>query len=592
MKFSITCFILSLVLAGQMLVYSAGINSPDPEKLLAQMTLREKIGQMILVDTIYLENDNDLVNYHIGGLFCGGDTCPQDLSARGWVDLTTRYHQIAMKSRLKIPVLFGIDAVHGQAKVADATIFPHNIGMGCTGNPVLVEKAAKITAQEIAATGFNWDFAPCIAVGRDERWGRTYECYSENPELVTIMGTAFVRGFSGTGIVTCAKHFIGDGGTEGGKNEGNTSGSDEFMKKTYLPPYLAALSNGTKTVMASFSSWNGVPMHANARLLDGLLKKDLKFDGFVVSDWGGVGRLPGIYPEKLASAVNAGIDMIMLPNDYKKFMENMLVLVSNGSITENRINDAVLRILRVKVQAGLFKKDYSVKPSVKNVGSAESRMVARQCVRESVVLLKNTNRFLPLSRKLKKIIVAGRSADSIDNQCGGWTIYWQGTSGKVRNGTTVLHAVKKAVSPETRVIYHDGSGNQPEKADAAIFVTGEYPYAETQGDMENPVIDPAELELLDGILKTGTPVAVVLISGRPMIVTKELRKWSALLAAWLPGTEADGIADVLFGAYNPTGRLSMSWPADMKQVPVNFGDRNYHPLFGYGESLVYPVSAK
>lgn len=568
------------------------------DALLKKMTLQEKIGQMIQIDKMYLEDDSDIQTYFIGSILCGGDSFPEDQTAAGWAKMADGYQSIALKTRLAVPLIFGIDAVHGDAKVVDATIFPHNIGMGCTRDPALVEKAARITAKEMAATGFRWNFAPCIAVVRDERWGRTYEGYSEDPELVSIMGAAFVRGLQGKdlsakdSVVSGVKHYLADGGTESGKNEGNASGSEDQLRKLFLAPYIAAVSNGAGTVMVSFSSWNGTKMHANRRLITDVLKNELKFDGFVVSDWAAVQRLPGAFPDQLTTAINAGIDMVMLPKEYKKFVETMTVLVQNGSISQSRIDDAVRRILKVKMEMGLFENPYSNKKLLQQVGSAENRKVARQCVRESVVLLKNEKGILPLSRKMKKIIVAGNYGDSVDIQCGGWTVYWQGGSGKVVGGTTVLNAIKKAVSPGTKVIFTpDGQEIDP-KADVAIVITGEYPYAESAGDKTDLSLDADDINTINSIVEKKIPVVVVLISGRPLIVTKELPKWNAFLAAWLPGPEAGGIADVIFGDYDPTGKLSMTWPKDMAQIPVNIGDKNYKPLFEYGFGLNYKKKKK
>lgn len=563
------------------------------DELLLKMSLREKIGQMTLVEKMYLDNPDDIMNYNLGALLSGGDSMPEEPTAEGWAKMVDGFQAIALKTRLAIPIFFGIDSVHGHAKIVNATIFPHNIGMGCTWDPKLIEKAAHITAVEMAATGITWNYAPCIAVVRDIRWGRTYESYGEQPDMVSKMGVSYIRGLQGKdltaedSVLATPKHFIADGGTEDGKNEGNALGTEQMLRKLYLPPYLAALSNGARVIMASFSSWNGIKMHANRELLTGLLKEELKFTGFICSDWGAVQRLPGEFPYQVQTAINAGIDMVMVPKDYKKFIDTLESLVRSGAVPQSRVDDAVKRILKVKFETGLFQRPFSNKKLLAKVGSEEHRKVARQCVRESAVLLKNANNILPLSKKLKKIIVAGSYIDSVDIQCGGWTVTWQGGSGKVQGGITLLNAIRKAVSPGTKVVYSPEGNDLPSDANVAIVATGENPYAETMGDRTDLVMDPFETDIVDKLVKKKIPVVMVMFSGRPLIVSGEIQKWNAFLAAWLPGPEAGGIADILFGDYNPTGKLSVSWPKDMGQFPVFLRDTEYKPLFKYGFGLRY-----
>lgn len=563
------------------------------DAMLEQMTLQEKIGQMTLIDKVFLDDPEDIVRYGIGSILAGGDSRPLDDSAKGWADMTDGYQKIALRSRLKIPILFGIDAVHGHAKVRNATVFPHNIGMGCTGDLDIVRKAARVTAEEMVATGFRWTYAPCVAVVRDERWGRTYEGFGETTEIVTRMGEAVVKGLQNgnldrpDSVLSCAKHFVGDGGTTLGANEGDTVMAEKELRRLFFPPYVQAIMAGSRTVMISFSSWNGQRMHANRTLITDVLKKELSFDGFVVSDWGAVQKLPGDYRDQVAAAVNAGIDMIMVPSDYKKFSAALQELVRDGRVPLARVNDAVKRILKVKMETGLFERPYAQRDRLGRIGSDSHRRVAREAVRKSLVLLKNENRFLPLRKNLRTLVVAGKSSDDVGVQCGGWTLSWQGVIGDVTKGTTVYRAVRRAVSATTRVILSPDGKNLP-KADAAIVVVGEYPYAETAGDRAELYLDRDDIATIDEIRKKGIPMAVVLISGRPLVLTDELHKMNALVAAWLPGTEGDGIADVLFGDYAPTGRLTYTWPKTMEQIPINSGDMKYEPLFPHGFGLTYP----
>lgn len=564
------------------------------EQLISEMTIEEKIGQMIQVDrgaiATHLE---DITNYYIGSILSGGGSSPSDNTVFGWAGMYDLYQSYALKTRLKIPLIYGIDAVHGHNNVRDAVIFPHNIGLGCTRNPDLVEQVERATAEEVAATGIDWTFAPCIAVPQNEKWGRTYEGFGETPDLTKMMSAAAVRGFqtyslgsSNTSILACAKHFLADGGTKDGKDRGDAIADESTIRRIHLPGYISAIDAGVGSVMISFSSINGQKMHGSKYWITDVLKGELNFQGFVVSDWGGVDLLPGDYKTKLETAINAGIDMVMLPYDYKNFMTTMKQLIDEDRISLNRINDAVRRILKIKFQLGLFDNPYTDRSLISKFGSEEHRQIAREAVRQSLVLLKNENNFLPLSKNLKKILVAGKAANDIGIQCGGWTIYWQGFEGSLTKGTTIYEAVKKAVSPNTSVIY-SFNGSEQIDADAAIVVIGEKPYAEAFGDKNDLSLSYEDLELVHKIETSGIPFVVILISGRPMLIEKVLSGCNAFIAAWLPGTEGDGIADVLFGDYKPTGKLSHSWPKSMSQIPINVGDANYDPLFTYGYGLTY-----
>ena len=607
-KFVITfCTLLSITFLG---FINSGSNHQGSEaanstinikvdSLLSMMNLDEKIGQMTQVDILALKEFSDISKYSLGSILCGGNSEIKDESASGWANYYDSLQSYALKSRLKIPIIYGVDAVHGHNNVLGAVIFPHNIGMGCTNDPKLAEEEGRVTAEEITGTGMNWDFAPCIAVARNERWGRTYESYGETPELVSEMGSAFVKGLqdsklnSETSVIACAKHYLGDGGTTNGKDQGNTECDEATLRKIHLPGYIAAIKAGVKTIMVSYSSWNGTKMHGNKYLLTDLLKNELGFKGFVVSDWAAIDQLGPDYKSDIEKSINAGLDMIMIPNgpgqknNYIEFINDLKDLVDSGIVPMSRINDAVKRILRVKLEIGIFQHPFTNREYTSQVGSKSHREIARQCVRESLVLLKNSDNILPLSKNIKDIVVAGKSANDIGNQCGGWTISWQGESGNVTpGGTTIYEAIKQAVSPNTKVILSK-DGSDVSSADVAVVCIGEKPYAEMIGDRDTLDLSKEDEEVIDNFKSKGIPVVVILISGRPMIINSALKKSNAFIAAWLPGTEGEGIADVLFGDYKPTGKLSQSWPRNMKQIPINAGDKNYNPLFPYNFGLTY-----
>jgi beta-glucosidase len=582
---------------------------PQVDKLLAQMTLDEKIGQMTQAEQSALKDVNDIQKYFLGSLLSGGDSDPKaGNSVQAWTDIYDEYQKHALKTRLAIPILFGIDAVHGHNNVLGATIFPHNIGLGCTRDAKLIEQAARITAEEVRATGINWVFAPCVAVPRDERWGRTYEGFGETAELARTLGEAAVRGFQGAdlsnplSVVACAKHYVGDGGTtfgtgrpteDGGHfplDQGDTRLSEAELRDIHMQGYVAAIKAGVGTIMPSYSSWNSVKCSASHRLLTEILKDELGFEGFLISDYNALDDLPGDRKTQIATSINAGMDMVMVPTRYVEFYTTLRDLVKDGQVPMSRIDDAVRRILRVKFATGLMDKSRSPladRSLHKTFGSPAHRAVARQCVRESLVLLKNDKQTLPLRKTLARIHVAGKSADDIGNQCGGWTIDWQGRSGDVMTGgTTIFKAIQGAVAKTTKVTFSkDGSGAAG--ADVGIVVIGETPYAEMRGDRTNLALAPEDVAAVENLKKAGIPVVVVLVSGRPMMIDGVLDRADAFIAAWLPGTEGAGVADVLFGDYNPTGKLSCSWPRSMAQIPINWGDKNYDPLFKYGYGLSY-----
>ena len=560
--------------------------------LLSQMSLDEKIGQMTQAERGALQNITDIKTYYLGSLLSGGGSAPSTNSAQAWADMYDYFQNFALQTRLKIPLIYGIDAVHGHNNVFGATIFPHNIGLGCTRNPQLIEQAARVTAEEVSGTGIDWTFAPCIATVRDERWGRTYEGFGETPELSVSMAQAMVRGYQGSSlsdygnILACAKHFLGDGGTQGGDDQGNVVADEQTVRNLHLQGFVSAINAGVKSIMVSYSSINGQKMHGSKYWITDVLKDELGFKGFVVSDWQGIDQLPGDYKSDIQNSINAGVDMVMVPNNYLEFIQYLKELVNENRVSIERIDDAVRRILTVKFELGLFEKPFTDRSLTPTVGSAAHRSVARQCVRESLVLLKNENNFLPLSKNINHILVAGKNGLDIGNQCGGWTISWQGSSGDITTGTTVYQGIKNAVPSSTTVSY-SFNGSSTQGADVAIVVVGETPYAEGNGDRNDLALSPEDITTINNIKNAGIPYVIILISGRPMIITDELADCNAFVAAWLPGTEGQGIADVLFGDYNFTGKLSHSWPRNMSQIPINFGDANYDPLFPYGFGLSY-----
>ena len=586
-------------------VRQESVRGKSVETIVEMMTLSEKVGQMTQAGRNYLVKEADIKDYYLGSLLSGGGSAPGNNDPNSWADMLDGYQGFAAQTRLGIPLLYGIDAIHGHNNLVGATIFPHNIGLGATGNATLVEDVARITAKEVRATGINWTFDPCVANSRDERWGRAYESYGEDPALISALGRAQVEGYQGTSlssseaIAACTKHYIGDGapiwGTgSGGKiDRGNAQISEAELRALHLPPYQAAIQAGTATIMASYNSWNGLKLHGHKYLMTDLLKGELGFQGFIVSDWAAIDELPGNYKSDIIESINAGVDMVMVPGNtagsgsgYREFIKKLKEAVTEGSIEISRIDDAVTRILNVKKSMGLLDAPYSNdRTLIPSIGSPDHRSVARQAVRESVVLLKNEN-VLPLSRDLSTIVVAGRGADNVGMQCGGWSIAWQGGMGDITPGTTVLEGIKEAVSPSTQVI-HSPDGVAASNGDAVIVVVGEAPYAEGHGDRDDLSLSNEDISVLNRVMASGKPMVVVLFSGRPMIVSDVIENSHAFMAAWLPGTEGNGITDVIFGDYNPTGKLSVTWPTDMGQIPINLGDSNYAPLFPVGFGLSY-----
>ena len=575
---------------------------PQAKELLAKMTLDEKIGQMIQAECDGLMDIADIENYHLGSILSGGSADPKaGNSLQAWTDLYESLQARTQKTRLGIPLLYGIDAVHGHNNVLDAVIFPHNIGLGCTRNPKLVEDIARITAKEVRATGIEWTFAPCVTVPQDERWGRTYEGFSEDPAVVSILGTAALKGFQRGGlddrqsVLACVKHYVGDGGTSPysnkdnkGWDQGDTRVDEETLVRIHLAPYAPAIAAGAASIMPSYSSFNGVKCSASKYLLTTVLKEELGFEGFLISDYQAIEQIHPDFKTAIGISVNAGMDMAMEPIEYRYFFKYLKELVQEGTVPMSRIDDAVTRILRVKFAMGMMDPAYDYRADrklQKEFGSAEHRAVARQAVRESLVLLKNDNHTLPISKKAARIHVAGKNADNIGNQCGGWTIDWQGQSGPVTTGgTTILTAIKNAVSKNTHVTFSQ-DGSSAVGADIGIVVIGETPYAEGNGDNADLSLSPEDINAVANMKAAGIPVVAILLSGRPMIINDTLAQSDAFIAAWLPGTEGAGVADVLFGDHKPTGKLSVTWPRSMDQIPINIGDKDYNPLFPFGYGL-------
>ncbi|MCC6435743.1 MAG: glycoside hydrolase family 3 C-terminal domain-containing protein [Acidimicrobiales bacterium] len=563
------------------------------DDLLGRMSLDDKLGQMTLVDRSALGNQADVTTYRLGAVFNGGSSAPSPNHASSWADTIDSLQRSAEDTPLRIPLLYGVNAVHGHNGLWGATIFPHNIGLGASGDPELVAAISRATAEEMAGTGANWNFAPCLCVARDDRWGRTYESFGETPELVASMASAISGYQDGTpAVLATAKHYLGDGGTTGGVDQGDAALSEAELRAVHLPPFAAAVQRDVGSVMLSFSSWNGARLHAHRYLITDVLKDELAFRGFVVSDWAAVDRIDGasgLTAAEVRSAINAGLDMVMVPYDFRTFLGLLRTEVRAGRIPLQRIDDANRRILTQKFELGLFEQRQTDRRWTPTVGDAAHRDLARRAVRESIVLLRNDGGVLPLPRHAGKLFVAGRAADDIGIQSGGWTMSWQGGIGDITPGTTVLEAVRATVSPDTTVTYQrDGYGIDSSYR-AAIAVVGETPYAEGRGDRRGTMsLDPADRAVLERLRAAGVPVVVVLISGRPLDIAAEVAQWDGLLAAWLPGTEGQGVADVLFGDHNPTGRLPLTWMADAAQQPINHGD-GQEPLWPYGFGLNYPT---
>jgi beta-glucosidase len=594
----------------------AGLSIKDQvSSLLGRMTLDEKIGQMTQVDQRAVE-PSDVTRFSLGSALSGGGSNPSPNNPRNWAEMVSRLQEAALNTRLGIPLVYGVDAVHGHSNVVGATIFPHNIGLGATRDPDLVERVARATALEMSATGVYWDFAPCVAVPQDLRWGRTYEGFSQDPDLVADLGSAYVRGLQNTSefgspgtVLACPKHFLGDGGTTWGTtqhadwlfdneqaadyrykiDQGDVQLSETQLRNIHLTPYIAAINAGARSIMVSFSSWNGVKSHANHHLLTGVLKSELGFTGFLVSDWGAIDQLDADYYQCVVTSINAGLDMIMVPFEYQRFISNLQDALENGDVSPDRIDDAVRRILTVKFELELFKRKIADEPSLNIVGSENHRSLAREAVRKSLVLLKNDQNLIPLDKNIARIIIAGSAADSIGLQCGGWTIEWQGGRGNITSGTSLLDSIYQTVSTETSVHFDEfGNFSQGIQAEVGIVCLHEIPYAEGVGDRADLSLTSDDIDLIQRVGTRCQQLVVIIFSGRPLVITNQLPLAEAWVAAWLPGTEAQGITDVIFGDYPPQGKLPYNWPRSGFQPNHGLervGTGDIAPLFPFGYGL-------
>jgi beta-glucosidase len=587
------------------------------EDLLARMTLEEKIGQMTQIERSVATADV-MTNYYIGSVLSGGGSVPApQASPATWMNMVDGLQKGAMSTRLQIPMIYGIDAVHGHNNVYGATIFPHNVGLGATRDPDLAKRIGAATALEIRATGIQYTFAPCVAVCRDPRWGRCYESYSEDPTIVKAM-TEIIFGLQGqppanstkgvpyiagqSNVAACAKHFVGDGGTTDGVDENNTVSNYKQLVDIHMTPYFDAIVKGVSTIMVSYSSWNGMKMHANRFLISHVLKKQLRFKGFVISDWQGIDRITNPpnanYSLSVFESVGAGIDMVMVPYNFADFINDLTLQVKGGFIPMSRINDAVQRILTVKFTLGLFEHPMSDPSLANQLGSKEHRDLAREAVRKSLVLLKNgksaSETLLPLNKNAPKILVAGTHPDNLGYQCGGWTMEWQGLSGNSTIGTTILSAIQSAVSSSTEVVYQQNPDANYVKGQAfsyAIVVVGEAPYAEMFGDNLNLTIPLGGGDTINNVCGS-LKCLVILISGRPLVIGPYLPLVDAFVAAWLPGTEGQGVTDVIFGDYGFQGKLPRTWFKSADQLPMSAGDEHYDPLFPLNFGLTTTVAAE
>lgn len=562
------------------------------EDLVARMDLADKLGQMTQAERSVISPEQ-LAEHRVGSVLSGGGSAPTPNTPEAWADMYDAYQTAALATPLGIPIIYGVDAVHGHNTLVGATIFPHNIGLGATQDPDLVERIGRATALEVAATGPTWNFAPCLCVARDDRWGRTYESFSEDPELVSAMARIIVGlqgevlGAERASVLATVKHYVGDGGTDGGIDQGDTRISEADLRAIHLAPFEAAIELGVGSVMVSFSSFNGEKLHGHRYLITDVLKGELGFSGFVVSDWAGIDHLDGregFTTEEVAAAINAGIDMVMVPHDYVGFIARLHEAVETGLVPIERIDDAVRRILAKKLELGLFERPLADRELVAVIGSAEHRALAREAVAKSLVVLTNDG-VLPL-QGVTRLLVAGAKADDEGAQAGGWTLEWQGVSGDVLGSTSILDAVVIEVGDGVEVVHSSTALNLEGDFNAAIVVVGETAYAEYRGDRPGGVTLPrADRVTLSRVRDLGVPTVVVVISGRPIDLDGAHEWAGAVVAAWLPGSEGAGVSDVLFGRVAPSGRLPMSWPTHPEQQPINRGDGQV-PLFEFGHGII------
>jgi len=627
--------------------------------MLARMSLDQKIGQLIQAERQFI-TPQEVKDYHVGSVLSGGGSVPGNNQPADWIEMNDAYWEASMQSddgHLPIPLIYGVDAIHGNTNVIGAVVFPHNIGLGATRDPDLLERVAEVTAKEIAATGVDWTFAPTLAVARNDHWGRTYESYSEDPAIVCLYAPRFIKGLQGDfgedKVIACAKHWVGDGATLHGIDQGDMCISEDELRRLHVPPYQAAIDAGVLSVMVSLSSWFGQKCHGHHFLITELLKGELGFQGLVISDWDGIDYLDEDYGKAVVMSLNAGMDMFMITDKWKDFIGHVKAGISSGQVAMERLDDAVRRILRVKYAAGMFSKP---RPALRKLsldhssfGSQAHREVAREAVRKSLVLLKNEGDILPL-RHDARVLVTGKNAHNRGHQCGGFTVAWQGVNDKkpidtgiyddvdrekvrdgaesqapsynslIVGGTSVWEGISRAAP--NAVLSEDGSDADPALHDVAIVVIGEVPYAEMLGDIrveglakglriskgstsdagveaipvmkQGPYgthlylhqLHPEDIATIERIRAKGVPVVCVMICGRPLVIERELEASQAFVVAWFPGSEGQGVADVLFGDYPVQGRLGFSWPR-YDDENWNLGDADYNPRFPYGFGLRY-----
>ena len=588
---------------------SVSVDNEFINSLVHKMTLEQKVGQIIMPD-IDEVNAQDAKKYQLGTFLNGGGKFPnknKNSSVEDWKELSRDfYNSSPIVDGVVIPILWGTDAVHGHNNVIGATIFPHNIGLGSTMNPDLIKKIGRAVAREVLSTGIPWTFAPTIAVPQNDLWGRTYEGYSENPELVSLLGEAMILGLQGEGeefldnnhVLATAKHFLGDGGTKNGIDQGNTILSEQDLRDIHGLPYFAAIGSCIQTVMASFNSWNGEKAHGSDYLLKDILRDQMGFDGLVVGDWNGHGQVPGCSKENCPQSFNAGVDIFMAPDEWKSLLVNTLKQVKNGDIPIERLDEAVKNILSVKYLLGMFDGRKPHMYPHNYVGDPSHREIARQAVRESIVLLKNNNKTLPIKNG-KHILVIGDSANRITKHMGGWTITWQGrenNNSEFPNSKSIYEAIKYKIEKHGGTVEFSSTSNYEKKPDLVIFVYGEDPYAEGDGDRKHIFFENQDrrfIKYMKDIQDENIPSVSLFISGRPLIVNKEINLSDAFVQLWLPGTAIEGVTDVIFTNnnneinYDFKGKLSYSWPKHSYQTKLNYGDKEYDPLFPYGFGLTY-----
>ena len=593
-------------------------------ELMSKMTLAQKIGQMVQAERQGCTND-DVKNYHLGSVMSGAGSLPENNDVESWLKITDDYWKASTfedENHLAIPLLYGVDAIHGHNNLKGATVFPHNIGLGAANDPDLVKRIAEITRKEVLATGVDWVFAPNLAVAQNNQWGRYYESYSQKTELVCKYAGGIIDGLQGKlnseGVIACVKHWVGDGASSHGIDQGDANITWEELNNNHITPYITAIESGAMTVMASFNSWNGNKCHGHEYLLKDVLKKQLEFSGFIISDMNGIDYLCDDFYLSVAQGVNAGIDMFMLPDNWHQFILHLLNHVELGTVPISRINDAVSRILSVKFASGLFEApcpSHRTWANHASFGSSEHRNLAREAVKKSLVLLKNKKKTLPLKRS-DRILVTGKNAHNIGHQCGGFTIDWQGVSGndKFRGATSIWQGISEEAPKAILKNTDDISEISAKDHDVAVVVVGESPYAEGFGDIrscENLIIEagsqingqinisepyghsvelkelhPEDYQVIKALSDKGLPVIVILISGRTLIINPELEESAAFIAAWLPGSEGQGVSDMLFGDFNFQGKLSFSWP---KTLSYEKKKKTAKPLFPLGYGLQYKM---